>query len=237
MCGESGLVPTEPERRPACHGRIDFENRCRCLHDSRGTCPWRRRCRPCGSRSPTRCRTRPGRVSRVPCMTLVWGSGNGRGSRVVVEIHRHVRRGGDVENALQAAVGGGVDGGVDFFLGHGLLDDELDVDQRHVRGRHADRHAVELALEFRNDQADRPWRRRSRSGSGSGPRRGRDRGPCAGCRGSAGRRYRSGSWSSCHARCQSVRLTTSTTGARQLVVHEAFETTMWSLFSIWWLTP
>jgi hypothetical protein len=30
---------------------------------------------------------------------------------------------------------------------------------------------------------------------------------------------------------------TLATGARQLVVHEAFETTMWSLVSLSWLTP
>jgi hypothetical protein len=42
----------------------------------------------------------------------------------------------------------------------------------------------------------------SRSGSSTAPRRGRDRDPCASCPASAGRRCRSGSWSSCPSRCR-----------------------------------
>ena len=61
---------------------------------------------------------------------------------------------GGGQNALHRAVGGGLDGGVDLFDGHFAAGDDLQVDDRDVRGRDADRGAVQLALQGRQDQAE-----------------------------------------------------------------------------------
>src|SRR5271166_3561541 len=74
---------------------------------------------------------------------------------VVVEVHRNVRLVGEAEDALQRAVCGLLHRIVDLVLGGSPLGDELKVYDRDVRGRHADRCAVELALELGQDEADR----------------------------------------------------------------------------------
>jgi hypothetical protein len=73
---------------------------------------------------------------------------------VVVEVAADERFFGVTEDALERAVGRGLDRFVDFGNRGRLLGDELEVDDRDVRGRHADRGAVELALEVRKHQAD-----------------------------------------------------------------------------------
>ena len=115
--------------------------------------------------------------------------------RIVVEVDRDVRLVGQGQDALQRPLAARFTRGVDLFHGGRLLGDELEVDHRDVRRRHADRDAVELALRARAARGRSPWRRRSRSGSSTAPRRGRGRDPCAWCRASAGRRCRRGSWS------------------------------------------
>ena len=73
---------------------------------------------------------------------------------IVVEVDRDVRRVGVAEHALQRAVGGLLDRGVDLVLRRRALGDELQVDDRDVRGRHAHGEAVELAVELRQHEAD-----------------------------------------------------------------------------------
>ena len=67
-------------------------------------CPSRPRCRPCGWRSPIRCRTRPGRARSVPSITWVCVEVEGRARRVVVEVERDQRLVVDGEDALERAV-------------------------------------------------------------------------------------------------------------------------------------
>ena len=55
-------------------------------------CRPRRRPRPCGSRSPIRCRTRTGRGTKRLVEHLGLGHVEGRAVRVVVEVDRHGRR-------------------------------------------------------------------------------------------------------------------------------------------------
>src|SRR3990167_10243173 len=62
---------------------------------------------------------------------------------VMDEVGRDVRLVGDAEHALQRAVAGCRDDGVVHFLNRrGFLGDEFQVDNRHVRRRHAHRDAV-----------------------------------------------------------------------------------------------
>jgi hypothetical protein len=75
--------------------------------------------------------------------------------RVVVEVDRDVRLvGGTAEDALELVGGGALDRLVDLSLVVFALGDELEVDDRDVRRRHADRHAVELAVQFGQHEAD-----------------------------------------------------------------------------------
>src|SRR3546814_7905985 len=76
----------------------------------------------------------------------------GRARRIVVEVAGDQRRVIDIKDALELVAGSARDRRVDLFDGGVLLGDELEVDQRHVRGRHADRRAVELALQGRQHQ-------------------------------------------------------------------------------------
>ena len=115
--------------------------------------------------------------------------------RIVVEVDRDVGRGGVAEDALELLLGGALHRLVDFLHVGLALGDDLEIDHRDVRGRHADRDAVELALQLRQHQADRL----GRTGRGRDHRHRRRAAAievaCAGCRASAGRRYRRGSWS------------------------------------------
>ena len=70
----------------------------------RSACPSPRRCRPCGSRSPIRCRTRKATRTKVPSITLVWSRWKIEEWRVVVEVDRDVGLVGVAEDALQRAV-------------------------------------------------------------------------------------------------------------------------------------
>ena len=185
--------------------------------------PMRRPCRPCGSRSPTRCRTRTGSSTKLPSITLVWSRWKIEECGSWLKSIETLRLVGVAEDALQRAVGGRLDRVVDLFLRGRALGDELEVDDRDVRRRHADRRSRRACPSVPAAPGRRPWRHRSRSGSSTAPRRGRGRDPCASCRASAGRRCRSGSSSSCPSRCRSRRCSTLATGARQLVVQEAFE--------------
>src|SRR5665213_4545183 len=68
--------------------------------------------------------------------------------RVVVEVDRDIGRIGVAENALELLFGCALDRAVDLVLGRRLLGDEFEIDHRHVRRRHADRDAVELAVQL-----------------------------------------------------------------------------------------
>ena len=71
----------------------------------------------------------------------------------MVEVRRHQLFVHHVQDALQRADGGALDGVVDFLNRGGALGDELQVHQRHVGGGHAHRHAVQLAFQLRQHQA------------------------------------------------------------------------------------
>ncbi len=76
-----------------------------------------------------------------------------RAVAVVVEVRGNQRLVGIAQDALQRAVGGGADGLVDF-LDRGVAGGfEDQVHDRDVGRRHADRHAVQAALEFGQHQA------------------------------------------------------------------------------------
>ena len=79
---------------------------------------------------------------------------NGGGDVGASEIARHERFVGDGEDALELAIGGFAEGLVDFIGGDllGGLDDE--IDDGDVRRRDAERDAVELTLELRQDERD-----------------------------------------------------------------------------------
>ena len=65
------------------------------------------------------------------------------------------------EDALELLLGGALRiAVVDLVLRGRRSGDELEVDHRHVRSRHADGDAVELAVEFRQHEADRLRRAR-----------------------------------------------------------------------------
>ena len=83
------------------------------------------------------------------------GSVNGRGDVSASEIDRHERGVGDSEDALHRAIGGFLEGSVDFFGGETLLFDVAHkVNDGDVRGRHAKRDTVELTLELREHERD-----------------------------------------------------------------------------------
>ena len=71
----------------------------------------------------------------------------------MVQVDRHQRIGGRGQDAAHRAVRGGQQGGVDFLDRDFATGDDLQVDDRDVRGRDADRRAVQLALQFGQDQA------------------------------------------------------------------------------------
>ena len=88
----------------------------------------------------------------------------------MVEIDRDIGGGGVAENAFETTICGGFDGGVDLFLGGGALGDEFQIDDGDVWCRDADGGAVELAIEFGQDETY------GLRGTG----RGRDHGECCG---------------------------------------------------------
>ena len=71
----------------------------------------------------------------------------------MVQVDRDQRVGGRGQNAAHRAVRSSQQGGVDFLDGDFATGDDLQVHHRDVRGRDADRRAVQLALQFRQDQA------------------------------------------------------------------------------------
>src|SRR5580698_1187712 len=77
-----------------------------------------------------------------------------RGVRVVVEVDRDVWCIGVAEDALELLLGRALHRLVDLFLAGLAGSDDLEVDHRDVRCRHADRDAVELAVQFRQHEAD-----------------------------------------------------------------------------------
>src|SRR3981081_1410316 len=77
------------------------------------------------------------------------------GMRIVVEVDRAVGRGGIAEESIQLLFAGALHLLVDFLHVGLARRDDLEVDHRDVRGGDADRDAVELALQFRQHQADR----------------------------------------------------------------------------------
>ena len=77
--------------------------------------------------------------------------------RIVVEINRHGRRPVDADDALQSVRLGRLLHQCVYFLSRGVAGRvEGEVDQGHVGGRHPDRGAVELALQCREYEPDRP---------------------------------------------------------------------------------
>ena len=80
---------------------------------------------------------------------------DGRAVGIVVEIDRDQRLVGVAENALERALRRRLEQRVDFFHRGVALGRESQVDHRDVGCRHADRRAVELALELGQDFADR----------------------------------------------------------------------------------
>ncbi len=82
-----------------------------------------------------------------------------RRRRVVVEVDRHQRRRVVVEDALERpGFRRRLHDRVDLVDRRVARGDERQVDQRHVDRRHADRVAVELAVQFRQHEADRGGR-------------------------------------------------------------------------------
>ena len=79
-----------------------------------------------------------------------------RRARVADEVARDELLVGVVEDALhRARLRGLLHRGVDRVLGDRLLGLEREIDERDVHRRHADRAAVELALELRDDLGER----------------------------------------------------------------------------------
>ena len=128
-------------------------------------------------------------------------------------------------------LGRGLQRRVDLVGGGLLLEQRHQVDDRHVRRRHAHRDAVELALQLGQHLADR----RRGAGRGRDDRQRRGARPAqvlvrAGRAGS-GRWCRRGPWSSSRASMPNASCSTLATGARQLVVHDALEM-MWCVLRV-----
>ena len=96
-----------------------------------------------------------------------------RRMRVVVEVRRHQLLLGVAEDALELALRRCPDRAVDLLDAGRALRHELEVHDRHVRRRHPDRHAVELAVELGQHEAHRLGRagrrrdHRERGGAGA----------------------------------------------------------------------
>ena len=141
-------------------------------------CPSRRRCRPCGWRSPTRCRTRTSRAPACRSITLVWSSWKveecGSWLKSIETFGAVGSRG-----CLELLLGGALHRRVDFLGVGGALGDELEVDHRRsasARGSRRRRACPSVPAA----RGRPPSPRRSRSGSSTPPPRGRDRDPVHG---------------------------------------------------------
>ena len=156
-------------------------------------CPWRRPCRPCGSRSPIRCRTRSGCGTMLPSMTLVWSMWKIDECGSWLKSWLTSLLVGVAEDALERAVGRGADRVVDLFgrWCRALASKVRSTTETFGVGT---RIATPSSLPS-SSGSTRPTALAApvEVGIMSAPRRGRGRGPCASCRASAGRRYRSGS--------------------------------------------
>ncbi len=73
----------------------------------------------------------------------------------MVEVYRYQRQRVVSQNTLQLPVGGFLEDCVDFIDRGVAPGDERQIDQRDVDGRHADRETVQLAVQFRQHEADR----------------------------------------------------------------------------------
>ena len=91
----------------------------------------------------------------VPSITLVWSMWKTEECGSWLKSVETLGASVIAENALELLLGGALHRGVDLVLRGRALGDELEVDHRDVRRRHADRDAVELAGELRQHQADR----------------------------------------------------------------------------------
>ena len=89
---------------------------------------------------------------------------------VVIEIGGHVGMVGKTQHALHWTIGSGADGGVDLFDRGITSGFEDQIDDRDVWRRDADRHAIQLARQFRQHKPHRLGR----------PGRGRDHRQCRG---------------------------------------------------------
>ncbi len=138
----------------------------------RSACPSRRRCRPCGWRSPIHCRTSPSRARDCPSITLVWSSAKEdesglwlkswltSGASTMARMP-FIRRPPPPSSRRSLRRRWSARFVTDF-----------QIDQRNIRRRHAHRNAVELAFQFRHHEAQRLSPRPSRSGSWKAPPRG-----------------------------------------------------------------
>ena len=73
----------------------------------------------------------------------------------MVIVHRHQRPGLVAENALQRAFRCGFHERIDLIGSNGLFGDDAQIDAGNIRGRHADRRTVELAVQLGQDQTKR----------------------------------------------------------------------------------
>ncbi len=182
------------------------------------------RARRAGSSSPTRCRTRrrpsPGPVDDGR-QAGVEDRRVGRLDDVATRrAAPRCRRGCPRARPTSALRGEEV---VDLRRRRRPLDLDRQVDERAGRDRHADCVAVQLARPARGRRGRAPSRRRSWSGRGCRPRRGRAGSPCAGASSSC--------WSPVYActvvispwRMPTPSCSTFATGARQFVVQDALE--------------
>jgi len=84
------------------------------------------------------------------------------GMRIVIEIGGHIRAFGESENAFQLLPRGALDRVLDLVGCRLAFGDEFEIDDGHIGSGHADRRAVEFAVELGQDEADGA-RRSSRS--------------------------------------------------------------------------
>ena len=100
----------------------------------------------------------------VPPRTIVDSASMIEERRVAPEVGRDERLVADAEDALERALGGGPERGVELLDRGRPADVRGEVDDADRRRRDAQAEAVELALELRDDEGERLAPRRSWSG-------------------------------------------------------------------------